>query len=126
MMLCFAALGAGNGALFQLVPLRWPLTTAVAGSMIGEIGALGGGLVPSTMGLASQYLGSYAWGFSCFAVFALLMLVLLRAVQGGWTRSWVGHGGRARAAAGAARDRLAVRPRATRKPSPAMSAGATP
>ncbi len=31
-MLCFAALGAGNGALFQLVPLRWPLATAVAGS----------------------------------------------------------------------------------------------
>src|SRR5688572_32282396 len=24
LMLCFAALGAGNGALFQLVPLRWP------------------------------------------------------------------------------------------------------
>ena len=36
-MLCFAALGAGNGsALFQLVPLRWPLATAVAGSMIGK------------------------------------------------------------------------------------------
>src|SRR5688572_7652670 len=34
---CFAALGAGNGALFQLVPLRWPTTTAVAGSMIGEV-----------------------------------------------------------------------------------------
>lgn len=30
-MLCFAALGAGNGATFQLVPLRWPVTTAVAG-----------------------------------------------------------------------------------------------
>ena len=40
-MLCFAALGAGNGATFQLVPLRWPLTTAIAGAMIGEIGALG-------------------------------------------------------------------------------------
>ena len=23
-MLCFAGLGAGNGALFRLVPLRWP------------------------------------------------------------------------------------------------------
>ena len=44
-MLCFAALGAGNGATFQLVPLRWPLTTAVAGGMIGEIGALGGGIL---------------------------------------------------------------------------------
>ena len=67
-MLCFAALGAGNGALFQLVPLRWPTTTAVAGSMIGEIGALGGGLVPNAMGLSKQYLGSYAWGFLLFAV----------------------------------------------------------
>ena len=61
-MLCFAALGAGNGALFQLVPLRWPMTTAVAGSMIGEIGALGGGFVPNAMGLSKQYLGSYLVG----------------------------------------------------------------
>ncbi|MDB5955029.1 MFS transporter [Ramlibacter sp.] len=96
MMLCFAALGAGNGALFQLVPLRWPAATAVAGSMIGEIGALGGGLVPSTMGLAKQYAGSYAWGFLLFAGLALVVLALLRVVQAGWTGKWVGHGGRAR------------------------------
>ena len=62
-MLCFAALGAGNGALFQLVPLRWPLTTAVAGSMIGEIGALGGGFLPNAMGQSKQYAGTYLWGF---------------------------------------------------------------
>ncbi len=68
LMLCFAALGAGNGALFQLVPLRWPLATAVAGSMIGEIGALGGGLVPNAMGLSRQYAGSCFWGFAGFAV----------------------------------------------------------
>src|SRR3990167_9225302 len=73
-MLCFAALGAGNGALFQLVPLRWPLATAVAGSMIGEIGALGGGLVPNAMGLSKQYGGSYFWGFALFSVLALLVL----------------------------------------------------
>lgn len=102
MMLCFAALGAGNGALFQLVPLRWPASTAVAGSMIGEIGALGGGLVPSTMGLSRQYLGTYAWGFLVFAALALLVLALLRAKQGGWTRRWVGRGGRAPAAASGA------------------------
>jgi NNP family nitrate/nitrite transporter-like MFS transporter len=96
MMLCFAALGAGNGALFQLVPLRWPAATAVAGSMIGEIGALGGGLVPSSMGLAKQYLGSYAFGFLFFAALAVLVLALLRVMQGSWTRNWVGRGGRAR------------------------------
>ena len=93
---CFAALGAGNGAVYQLVPLRWPLTTAVAGSMIGELGALGGGLVPSVMGMGRQYLGTYAWGFAFFAACAVGALLVLRALQAGWTSSWVGAGGRAR------------------------------
>lgn len=96
MMLCFAALGAGNGALFQLVPLRWPTSTAVAGSMIGEIGALGGGLVPSSMGIAKQYIGSYSWGFFLFAALALIVLAVMRVMQIRWTRTWAEKGGRAR------------------------------
>ena len=95
-MLCFAALGAGNGALFQLVPLRWPLSTAVAGSMIGEIGALGGGLVPNAMGLSKQHTGTYLWGFVLFAVLALGVLVMMRRMQLRWTRTWAEKGGRAR------------------------------
>jgi NNP family nitrate/nitrite transporter-like MFS transporter len=97
---CFAALGAGNGALFQLVPLRWPAATAVAGSMIGEIGALGGGLVPNAMGLSKQYLGTYAWGFVLFAVLSLVMLGVMRVMQIRWTRTWAEKGGRARFAEG--------------------------
>jgi MFS transporter, NNP family, nitrate/nitrite transporter len=97
-MLCFAALGAGNGALFQLVPLRWPLTTAVAGSMIGEVGALGGGLLPNAMGLAKQHTDSYFLGFVLFALLALAMLGMLRVVQIRWTRTWAEKGGRARPA----------------------------
>jgi len=96
-MLCFAALGAGNGALFQLVPLRWPLTTAVAGSMIGEVGALGGGFLPNAMGLSKQYANTYLFGFLAFTALALLMLVMLRRVQIRWTRTWAEKGGRARA-----------------------------
>jgi NNP family nitrate/nitrite transporter-like MFS transporter len=96
-MLCFAALGAGNGALFQLVPLRWPLATAVAGSMIGEVGALGGGFLPNAMGLSKQHLGSYLGGFVAFALLAVAMLLLLRRVQIRWTRTWAEQGGRARA-----------------------------
>jgi NNP family nitrate/nitrite transporter-like MFS transporter len=88
--------------LFQLVPLRWPMATAVAGSMIGEIGALGGGLVPNAMGLSKQYLGTYAWGFVLFAVLALVMLAVMRALQIRWTRTWAEKGGRARPVAEAA------------------------
>ncbi len=95
-MVCFAALGAGNGALFQLVPLRWPTSTAVAGSMIGEVGALGGGLVPYSMGLSKQYSGSYLWGFVLFAVLAVGVLLMMRKMQLRWTRTWAEKGGRAR------------------------------
>lgn len=95
-MLCFAALGAGNGALFQLVPLRWPVTTAVAGSMIGEIGALGGGFLPNAMGLSRHWTGSYLLGFLSFTLLALVMLAMLRVLQIRWTRTWAEKGGRAR------------------------------
>lgn len=94
-MLCFAALGAGNGALFQLVPLRWPSTTAVAGSMIGEIGALGGGFIPNAMGQSKERTGSYFGGFVAFAALALVAFIVLRVAQRRWTRTWVGKGGRA-------------------------------
>lgn len=94
-MLCFAALGMGNGSLFQLVPLRWPTTTAVAGSMIGEIGALGGGFVPNAMGLSKEWTGSFAYGFIAFAAFAAIVFIILRVAQRRWTSSWVGKGGKA-------------------------------
>ena len=94
-MLCFAALGAGNGATFQLVPLRWPLTTAVAGAMIGEIGALGGGILPNLLGQSRQHTGSYALGFLAYVAFSLLVLVMIRVVSRRWTATWVTAGGRA-------------------------------
>jgi NNP family nitrate/nitrite transporter-like MFS transporter len=95
-MLCFAALGAGNGALFQLVPLRWPMSTAVAGSMIGEVGALGGGFIPNAMGQSKQATDTYLWGFVACAVLAGVMLVVMRWAQIRWTRTWAEKGGRAR------------------------------
>jgi NNP family nitrate/nitrite transporter-like MFS transporter len=113
-MLCFAALGAGNGALFQLVPLRWPVTTAVAGSMIGEIGALGGGFIPNAMGQSKQHFDTYLWGFVAFAVLAVAMLLMLRVVQIRWTRTWAEKGGRARPATAPAKAEL--NPRASYRP----------
>jgi len=94
-MLCFAALGAGNGATFQLVPLRWPITTAVAGGMIGEIGALGGGILPNVLGFSKQHTGSYREGWIAYAALAFAILILMRVVSRSWTRTWVGSGGRA-------------------------------
>jgi NNP family nitrate/nitrite transporter-like MFS transporter len=94
-MVCFAALGAGNGATFQMVPLRWPTTTAVAGGMIGEIGALGGGILPNLLGQAKQHTGSYSLGFVVYSVIALGVLAMMLLVSRRWTKTWAGSGGRA-------------------------------
>jgi NNP family nitrate/nitrite transporter-like MFS transporter len=94
-MVCFAALGAGNGATFQMVPLRWPTTTAVAGGMIGEIGALGGGILPNLLGQAKQHTGSYTLGFLIYSVLALCVVAMMLIVSRRWTTTWAGAGGRA-------------------------------
>jgi len=102
MIVLFAALGAGNGAVFQLVPLRFPGSTAVAGSLIGEIGALAGGLVPIAFGSFKMWTGSFAAGFWLVMVLSLASAVVLLIVGGRWSRTWIGEGGRARGAVGGA------------------------
>ena len=94
-MACFACLGAGNGALFQLVPLRWPYSTAVVGSMIGEIGALGGSILPNVMGYSKQHTGSFAMGFVIYACIAAVVLAILMFVQRYWVGKWIAKGGKA-------------------------------
>jgi NNP family nitrate/nitrite transporter-like MFS transporter len=94
-MLCFAALGAGNGATFQLVPLRWPAATAVAGAMIGEVGALGGGILPNLLGQSMQRTGSYSAGFVVYIVVGVAVLIVMRVASRSWIRTWVADGGRA-------------------------------
>ncbi len=96
MVVCFCALGAGNGAVFQLVPLRFKTTTAVAGSLVGEIGALAGGFLPNAMGLGKQYAGSFTPGFLAGTALAILTFVTLLWVTREWTSTWVGEGGKAK------------------------------
>lgn len=93
--LAMGAMGAGNGAVFQLVPLRYRVETAVAGSLIGEIGALAGGFLPNAMGLGKQYFDSFTPGFLGGAMLTVSSLVALALVTRRWTSSWVGEGGKA-------------------------------
>jgi MFS transporter, NNP family, nitrate/nitrite transporter len=82
----FSAMGAGNGAVFQLVPLRFPGNTAVASGLIGEIAGLAGGLLPAALGLGKTWTGSYAFGFGALGGLAVCGLVALAVVSGAWAR----------------------------------------
>lgn len=96
LVVCFSAMGAGNGAVFQLVPLRFRTTTAVAGSLVGEIGALAGGFLPNAMGLGKEYWGSFSPGFISGTLLAVGVLIALVMVTKKWTSTWIGEGGKAR------------------------------
>lgn len=95
LFLIFCCLGAGNGSTFQLVPLRWTATSAIAMSLIGEIGALGGSLIPNAMGLSKQYAGSFTYGFWLWAAIGGAIFIMYFTVQKRWTTTWVDKGGKA-------------------------------
>ncbi|HUQ07091.1 MAG TPA: MFS transporter [Kofleriaceae bacterium] len=90
LVVAFAAMGAGNGAVFQLVSLRFATMTAVAGSLVGEIGALAGGFLPAAMGLAKQHGGSFGPGFAGVAVLGVIGTTAIVAVVGAWSATWAG------------------------------------
>jgi NNP family nitrate/nitrite transporter-like MFS transporter len=63
--------------------------------MIGEIGALGGGILPNLLGQSKQHTGSYRGGFLLYAALAVGVLILMRIAARSWTHSWVASAGRA-------------------------------
>ncbi|MGH9178148.1 MAG: MFS transporter [Acidimicrobiales bacterium] len=70
-VLLFAAMGAfgaGNGAVFQLVPLRFPARVGAMTGLVGAAGGLGGFLLPFLLGSLRQATGSFHAGFTVIAV----------------------------------------------------------
>ncbi len=72
-----AAIGLGNGAVFKLVPEFFPTAVGSVTGLVGAAGGLGGFFPPLVLGELKQQTGSYAPGFVCLAVFALLCLGVL-------------------------------------------------
>lgn len=83
-----AALGMGNGAVFQLVPQRFRKEIGVMTGLVGMTGGLGGFYLASSLGLAKQMTGSYQAGFLGFAGMAVVALVGLTLVKKHWRTTW--------------------------------------
>ena len=82
------ALGMGNGAVFQLVPQRFPERIGLVTGIVGAAGGLGGFFLPTLLGLAKDYGGSYRPGLLvCVGVFAVGTMVLLE-LGARWSQRW--------------------------------------
>jgi NNP family nitrate/nitrite transporter-like MFS transporter len=73
---CAAMLGAGNGAVFKLVPEYFPKETGTVTGLVGAAGGLGGFFPPLVLGVIRGQTGSYTLGFVFLSGFALLCLTL--------------------------------------------------
>ena len=87
-MVALALLGAGNGAVFQLVPLRFQRDVGVITGLVGAAGGLGGFFLPSLLGVLRDLTGTYAAGLAAFALVCVWGMTLVVAVSNGWRVTW--------------------------------------
>ena len=88
LMFSMLALGAGNGAVFQLAPQRFRKEIGVMTGLIGMTGGIGGFYLASTLGMAKKATGSYQLGFLGFAALALVALFALHGLKSRWRAVW--------------------------------------
>ncbi len=70
---CAALLGLGNGAVFKLVPERFPRDTGTVTGLVGALGGLGGFFPPLVLGAFSDRLGVLWPGFLLLSLTALFL-----------------------------------------------------
>jgi len=81
-------LGMGNGAVFQVVPQRFPKEIGVLTGIVGAAGGLGGFVLPTLLGGVKEVLGSFGYGFLAFGLASFGCAAAVAAVM----RVWVAPG----------------------------------
>jgi NNP family nitrate/nitrite transporter-like MFS transporter len=82
------ALGMGNGAVFQLVPLRFRQEIGVMTGLVGAAGGVGGFFLAKALGWSKGMTGGFAAGFWLFAGLAAVGLFGLLMVKTRWRTTW--------------------------------------
>lgn len=81
-------LGAGNGAVFQLVPQRFREEIGVMTGLIGMAGGIGGFFLAAGLGAIKQHSGDYQLGLWLFAAMAVVAWFGLHSVKRRWRTTW--------------------------------------
>lgn len=82
------ALGMGNGAVFQLVPLRFRKEIGLITGLVGAAGGIGGFFLAKALGWSKSLTGSFTAGFVVFATLALIGLAGIAVVKTRWRTTW--------------------------------------
>jgi MFS transporter, NNP family, nitrate/nitrite transporter len=85
-------LGMGNGAVFQIVPQRFPAEIGIITGIVGAAGGLGGFYLPNVLGFLRAVSGTFASGFIAFGVLALAGAILITLMGRVWSTTFLTDG----------------------------------
>ncbi|MBV9124035.1 MAG: NarK/NasA family nitrate transporter [Planctomycetes bacterium] len=85
--------GLGNGAVFQLVPQRFPKEIGVVTGIVGAAGGVGGFFLPTLLGGMEQLTGGVGSGFFLLALAPIGCVVVLVGMSKVWEGVFVTRGG---------------------------------
>jgi NNP family nitrate/nitrite transporter-like MFS transporter len=84
-------LGMGNGAVFQLVPQRFPARMGIVTGIVGAAGGLGGFFLPSLLGAVKDSTGTYSPGLMAVSASFVAGSIVLLELGTKWTMRWQSH-----------------------------------
>ncbi|MBI3870142.1 MAG: NarK/NasA family nitrate transporter [Verrucomicrobia bacterium] len=87
-VIALAALGAGNGSVFQLLPQRFGKELGLMTGLVGAGGGVGAFLLATSLGWSKGATGSYATGLTVFACLCGIALIGLTLVKKRWRTTW--------------------------------------
>ncbi|WP_248797063.1 nitrate/nitrite transporter [Pseudomonas sp. MWU13-2105] len=87
-VIAMLGLGAGNGAVFQLVPQRFTKEIGVMTGLVGMAGGIGGFLLTAGLGAIKQSTGDYQLALWLFASLGLIAWFGLYGVKRRWRTTW--------------------------------------
>jgi MFS transporter, NNP family, nitrate/nitrite transporter len=86
-------LGMGNGAVFQIVPQRFPREIGVITGLVGAAGGLGGFVLANVLGSLRQLTASHGAGFLAFGLASAMGAGAIFLVGRTWESTFLGKGG---------------------------------
>lgn len=93
LIITMGALGFGNGAVFQLVGLRFAGRIGSVTGLVGAAGGLGGFFLPTLLGYGKELSGSYGLGLGVLSGIAATAVLAVAISRIQWMRGWAAAAG---------------------------------
>lgn len=85
-MVTMLIFGVANGAMFQVIPTKFPREVGIFTGFVGAAGGFGGFFLPNILGTFKELTGSYSFGYWWIGVTYVIALIMLIWLRNSWEK----------------------------------------